>query len=56
MTKRNLWKLRIILLKFLREATPRQLLMVVDYAASLMVRQCSAMSGRGSSDVGNDDP
>ena len=39
MNMRDVWKLRLILIRFMREATPSELVRVTEYAARVMCKQ-----------------
>ena len=39
MTRRDQWKLKLILLRFIREASPDHLLTVAELAATLMTEE-----------------
>jgi hypothetical protein len=44
LTREQVWKLTIVLLKFIREASDKQLLDVAEYAAREMVKHGRAVS------------
>jgi hypothetical protein len=49
MTRRDQWKLKLCLLRFIREASPDTLLTVAELAATLMTKAHSYETPRGHS-------